>query len=220
MTVSDVLDPSSPRRLAGRTVRPVGLGCMNLVHGYSGFPSEAEAEDLLVCVVEDGTDHLDTATLYGGGRSEELVGRALRRLGPAARERVLLASKGGLTPDPDRPVDGRPEEDMRHRMPRFQEPAWPSNLALRERLAEEARRLGTTTASLAVAWVLARGEDVVAIPGTTSWDHWTEDRDGQTVRLTADDVARLDALVNHATVAGSRYNDAQQASVDTESSPS
>ena len=79
-------DPAAPRRLAGKDVHPVGLGCMNIVHGYSGFLDDDAAVDLLTRVLEDGTDHLDTATLYGGGRSEELVGRALARAGSARIE--------------------------------------------------------------------------------------------------------------------------------------
>lgn len=90
-------------------MRPVGLGCMNLVHGYSGFLSEREAVDLVVGVLEDGTGHLDTATLYGGGLSEEYVGKALARVGHDVRDRVLLASKCGLSRNADRPIDGRPK---------------------------------------------------------------------------------------------------------------
>lgn len=64
-----------------------------------------------------------------------------------------------------------------------------------------------------------QGADVVAIPGTTDPAHWREDRGAEEVSLTLEDLARLDALVNHATVQGRRYSDAQQASVDTEDAP-
>lgn len=107
-------DPAAPRRLAGKDVHPVGLGCMNIVHGYSGFLDDDAAVDLLTRVLDDGTDHLDTATLYGGGRSEELVGRALARAGSDVRERVLLASKSGLVRDGQRRIDGRPETLRAH----------------------------------------------------------------------------------------------------------
>ena len=56
-------------------------------------------------------------------------------------------------------------------------------------------------------------------PGTTSWEHWLEDRGAHEVRLTPADVARLDDLVNDATVAGPRYSESQQASIDTEAAP-
>lgn len=135
---------------------------------------------------------------------------------------VLVAfspvSRGLLTDAPPR-LDRLDAADMRHRMPRFAAGNYPANLVLREALAAEAVRLGTSTAALAIAWVLAQGEDVVAIPGTTSWDHWCEDRAAQQVRLGPADVARLDALVNHARVAGTRYGEAQQATVDTEAAP-
>ncbi len=340
MSMPDVLDLSSPRTLAGRSVRPVGLGCMNLNHGYSDFPSEDEAVAVIHAALDAGVDHFDTATLYGGGRNEELVGRAL---GPR-RQDVFLASKGGLTArTPDLPggVDGRPETlrrqvedslrrlgtdvidlyylhrldpqvpvedsvgalaelvragkvgaiglsevsgatldrahaehpiaavqneyslwtrnpewglldacrrtgtvlvafspvgrgfltgalrdpaalpegDMRHRMPRFSAENYPANLALLEPLRAEADRLGATPASLSIAWLLARGPDVLAIPGTTSAAHLAEDRAAEQVVLTADDVARLDAIINHDTVRGHRYAPAQRASVDTEDAP-
>ena len=62
-------------------------------------------------------------------------------------------------------------------------------------------------------------DSVLAIPGTTSWEHWLEDRGAHEVRLTPADVARLDDLVNDATVAGPRYSESQQASIDTEAAP-
>ena len=52
-----------------------------------------------------------------------------------------------------------------------------------------------------------------------SWEHWLEDRGAHEVRLTPADVARLDDLVNDATVAGPRYSESQQASIDTEAAP-
>lgn len=95
------------KRLLGTTeVNPVGFGAMNLVHGYSNFPTEAEAAALLHGALDAGADHLDTAMLYGAGRCEELIGTHLS----ARRCEYFLASKGGLSIATGRAViDGRPE---------------------------------------------------------------------------------------------------------------
>lgn len=83
----------------------MGLGCMNLSHTYGIPPSEEEGLTLLRAALDDGVTHLDTATLYGGGRNEELVGKALK----GRRDDVLLASKGGMAMvDGVKVIDGRP----------------------------------------------------------------------------------------------------------------
>ncbi|MGJ0203476.1 aldo/keto reductase [Leucobacter sp. gxy201] len=83
-----------------------GLGCMNLSHAYGTPPSEAEGLAVLDAAFEAGAGLLDTATLYGGGRNEELVGRALR----GRRDEVVLASKCGMAiVDGVKKIDGRPE---------------------------------------------------------------------------------------------------------------
>ncbi|WP_040166681.1 aldo/keto reductase [Microbacterium gorillae] len=84
----------------------IGLGCMNLSHAYGTPPSVDEGLAVLDAALEAGVGMLDTATLYGAGRNEELVGRALR----GRRDRVILASKGGMAPvDGVKTIDGRPE---------------------------------------------------------------------------------------------------------------
>ncbi|MEW1981003.1 aldo/keto reductase [Citricoccus sp. NPDC079358] len=339
MTVAPTLttDLASPRALAGRTVRPVGLGCMNLNHGYSGFLTDEDAVTMVRTALDAGVDHFDTATLYGAGHNEEVVGRALG----ARRQDVFLASKGGLTGGRDGGIDGRPETlrgqvedslrrlgteyidlyylhrldpdipveesagalaemvragmigayglsevsgatlerahavhpvaavqneyslwtrnpewglldachrtgaalvafspvgrgfltgtvldpailpqgDMRHRMPRFSAEHYPANLALLEPFRAEAERLGTTIAALSIAWVLAQGPGVLAIPGTTSVAHLAEDGSAEQVVLTAEDVVRIDAIINHDTVHGHRYAVQQRSSIDTEDEP-
>ncbi|WP_341947870.1 aldo/keto reductase [Microbacterium sp. LWH11-1.2] len=83
-----------------------GLGCMNLSHAYGVPPSEEEGIRLLRVALDEGVGMLDTATLYGGGRNEELVGRAIA----GRRDDVVLASKGGMALiDGIRTIDGRPE---------------------------------------------------------------------------------------------------------------
>ncbi|GAA3026506.1 aldo/keto reductase [Microbacterium dextranolyticum] len=84
----------------------IGLGCMNLSHAYGHAPSDADGLALLRAALDDGVAMFDTATLYGAGRNEELVGRALA----GRRDEVLLASKGGMAiVDGVKVIDGRPE---------------------------------------------------------------------------------------------------------------
>lgn len=94
------------RRLAGRAVNPIGLGCMNLSHAYGEPPSPENGVKLLHRAIELGVDHFDTAALYGFGRNEELVGPALK----PCRDDITLVSKCGMQGvDGKRVIDGRPE---------------------------------------------------------------------------------------------------------------
>jgi aryl-alcohol dehydrogenase-like predicted oxidoreductase len=93
------------RPLAGHTVNPIGLGCMNLSHAYGTPPDETSAIQLLQRAVELGCNHFDTATLYGFGANETLVGKALKPY----RKQIFLASKCGMGGvNGQRVIDGRP----------------------------------------------------------------------------------------------------------------
>jgi len=323
------------RELAGKRLNPLGFGAMNITHGYSGFPDDEQAGRLLNRVLDAGVDHLDTATLYGGFRSERLIGRYLAE----RRGEYFLASKGGLslvegrgridgrpetlraqvdaslgrlrtehidlyylhrldpkvpvaesvgalaeavhagkiggiglsevsvatlraahrvhpiaavqneyslaTRNPElgmlqacaelgvglvafsplyrgylsgnlREVDSLPESDMRRHMPRFSAQNYPRNLRLVDRLAGLAAELGTTAAALSLAWVLAQGEHVHAIPGTKRADHFEENLGALDLELSAEQVARAGAIINQDTIAGPRYSAQQQRSIDSE----
>jgi aryl-alcohol dehydrogenase-like predicted oxidoreductase len=96
----------SRRRIGDREVHPVGLGCMNITHAYGPPLNEVDAKALLVRALDLGCDFLDTATIYGLGRSEELIGEALGQ----RRKEYFLASKCVLGfRDGQRVLDGRPE---------------------------------------------------------------------------------------------------------------
>ena len=98
------------RTLNGTPVHPIGLGCMNLSHAYGTPPSEAEAAALLEQALDLGYTHFDTATLYGFGANETLLGKVLK----PHRSRIFLASKCGMAGvDGKRVIDGRPETLMR-----------------------------------------------------------------------------------------------------------
>ncbi|HBU43523.1 MAG TPA: aldo/keto reductase [Microbacterium sp.] len=83
-----------------------GLGCMSLSHAYGVAPQPEEGLRLLQTALDEGVTFFDTATLYGGGRNEELVGKAIA----GRRDEIILASKGGMAIiDGTRVIDGRPE---------------------------------------------------------------------------------------------------------------
>src|SRR5262249_41793718 len=85
------------------------------------------------------------------------------------------------------------EGDGRRQHPRFREENFAANLAIVERLRALAAEKKVTAAQLAIAWVLSRGDDIVPIPGTTTRKHLGENLAAADVRLTPDDLARLDA---------------------------
>lgn len=107
-------------------------------------------------------------------------------------------------------------KDIRRSMPRFEPATYARNLRLLEPLADAAREAGCTPAQLAIAWVLSRGEHVVALPGTTQPAHLSEDLGAASVQLTPPLVAHLEAVFTPRAVEGARYNPSTQAEVDTE----
>lgn len=115
-----------------------------------------------------------------------------------------------------RDTSGLDPKDIRLAMPRFQGENFVANLNLLPPYLEIARAVGCTPGQLALAWLLAKAEHIVPIPGTKSAVHLEENVAAAAVRLDADTVARLDALINQRTVAGARYNAATQAEIDTE----
>jgi len=127
-------------------------------------------------------------------------------------------ARGFLSDAPPDPA-ALPPKDIRLGMPRFQGNHWPHNLSLLPPVRDLAREQGCTVAQLALAWVLARGEHVVPIPGTTRVDHLEENAAASGVRLSPGTIARLDAIINPATVSGARYNDATLPEIDTEEIP-
>ena len=327
------------RPLGSSRVTPIGFGTMNLSHAYGLPPSPEAAAQVLLRALELGVTHIDTATLYGFGANEELVGRTLG----ARRSQVTLASKCGMhgirsDTGVRRVIDGRPEtlrltcedslrrlktdvidlyylhrwdrsvpveesvgaladlvrqgkiraiglsevsartlrrahavhpiaavqseyslctrnpeiavleacrelgaafvafsplargfltgalpdvaafdaKDIRRAMPRFSAEHNAANLRLLDAYALLAAQAGCSLAQLALAWLLTRGDHVLAIPGTTSLAHLEENVAAGGVVVPPDICTRLEALINRHTVVGDRYNAATQAEVDTE----
>lgn len=122
----------------------------------------------------------------------------------------------GVLADGVRDVAALHERDLRRTMPRFNEENWPANLKLVDAFNAIAAREGLTPAQLSLGWVLAQGEHIVAIPGTTSRDHLAQNIAKDEWVMPPALAAELDALINRQTVAGPRYGAVMQATIDTE----
>ncbi len=326
------------RRLGvpGPKVFPLALGCMGM-SGMYGQTDDAESVRAIHAAVDSGVTLLDTGDFYGMGHNELLVGRALREMGSAAREKVLLSVKFGALRSPDGTwlgFDGRPaavknflahsltrlgvdhidiyrparldgavpieetvgaiaemvtagyvrhvglsevgvetvrraktvspicdvqieyglasrgiEEkilpglremgigmtaygvlsrgllsgsvpqakgDFRARLPRFTGENLAKNQALAAALKELAAVRGVTAVQMAIAWVLSKGEDIVPLIGSRKVAQVKEALGALEVRLSAEEVARLEKAVPAAEIAGSRYDSHQMAMLDSE----
>jgi len=327
-----------PRRLGDSRIRAVGLGCMNVSHAYGPALPENEAIALFRHALDIGYDFFDTATIYGLGGNETLVGKALG----SRRKDVFLASKCVMgMRDGKRVLDGRPEHlkaqceaslqrlgtdvidlyymhrldrrvpiedsvgaladlvaagkirhiglsemsaatlrracavhpiaamqseyslwtrnpelgvldacaqldvtfvafspvgrgffadqplrpeafheaDLRVSMPRFQNENYAKNLEKLNAARDIAAELDCSVPELALAWVLAQGDHVVAIPGTTRIDHLEQNFRALRVELPEATVARLNDLFAPDSIAGNRYSEVMQQSIDTECFP-
>ncbi|HEY1090903.1 MAG TPA: aldo/keto reductase [Burkholderiaceae bacterium] len=107
-------------------------------------------------------------------------------------------------------------KDIRRSMPRFSPENYAKNQTLLPAYNAIAAEVGCTPSQLAIAWLLHQGQDILPIPGTTSVEHLMDDIGAAEVKLSAEVIARLNALINQHTVHGDRYNAQANSEVDTE----
>ncbi|HBK47622.1 MAG TPA: aldo/keto reductase [Xanthomonadaceae bacterium] len=105
-------------------------------------------------------------------------------------------------------------DDYRRSSPRFQGENFARNLQLVEQVESIARDKGVTASQLALAWVLAQGEDLVPIPGTKRVKYLDENLDALEIALDAQELARIDAIFPPDAAAGTRYPEAMMTTLN------
>jgi aryl-alcohol dehydrogenase-like predicted oxidoreductase len=141
-------------------------------------------------------------SLFTRDQEDELL-PALRDLGASL---VAYSPLGrGFLGARFRSIDDLAPNDWRRGNPRYQGLQFQRNLAIADIIGEFAREQGVASAQLALAWVLAQGEDVIPIPGTSSAQRLEENVRSIGVMLTPDDLARLDRAAPKGAVVGDRY---------------
>jgi aryl-alcohol dehydrogenase-like predicted oxidoreductase len=103
-------------------------------------------------------------------------------------------------------LDDLADDDWRRSMPRFEQENFRRNMELVERIKALAARKGCSTAQLALAWVLAQGDDIVPIPGTKRRRYLEENIGALDVQLSPKELAEIDTILPAGAAAGSRYS--------------
>jgi aryl-alcohol dehydrogenase-like predicted oxidoreductase len=111
-------------------------------------------------------------------------------------------------------VEDLAENDWRRGNPRFQGENFAKNLALVDKVNVLAREKGCTPSQLALAWVMAQGQEVVPIPGTSSIARLEENAQAAKVKLSPADLKKLTNAVPRTSVAGTRYSPEMMAAVN------
>ncbi|MEO8812122.1 MAG: aldo/keto reductase [Caulobacteraceae bacterium] len=135
-----------------------------------------------------------------------------RRLGVALVPYSPLG-RGFLTGEIKSPNDF-PPDDYRRTSPRFQGENFTRNLRLVDKVTTIAARKGVTASQLALAWVLAQGQDIIPIPGTKRRKYLDENAGAVDVQLSATELAEIDAAFPSNAAAGARYSESMMRAVN------
>ncbi len=171
--------------------------------GLSGVYGPADATESIATIhaaLDAGVTLFDTGDCYGMGYNEMLLRAALAH----RRDRAFVSVKFGALRDPAGAFigyDGRPAAVKPF---------------LADALARAAAERGVTPAQLAIAWVLSQGIDIIPLVGARTCEHLAESLGALSVRLTPEDLARIEAAVPADAVAGERYPTAQMLHLDSE----
>lgn len=112
-------------------------------------------------------------------------------------------------------IEDMPENDTRSaRFPRFAEENFKKNVELADRIREIAEEKGITSGQLALAWVLAQGEDIVPIPGTKRRKYLEENAGAADVTLTDEDLKRIEEAMPRGSASGERYTEEMMRAVN------
>jgi aryl-alcohol dehydrogenase-like predicted oxidoreductase len=111
-------------------------------------------------------------------------------------------------------IDDLPADDYRRNAPRFQSENFRKNLELVTEIERSAAAKGCTPSQLALAWVLAQGQEIVPIPGTKRIKYLDDNLGAVNIRLTPDDLSSIDAILPAGTASGERYNPQAMAAID------
>ncbi|MDQ3615755.1 MAG: aldo/keto reductase [Actinomycetota bacterium] len=113
-----------------------------------------------------------------------------------------------------RSLDDLPEDDWRRSSPRFAGESFAKNLDVVDKVTELAEQKEITPSQLAIAWVLSRGDDLTAIPGTKRRTYLEENVGASGIALNEEELAAIDALAPHGVASGERYDERGLAAVN------
>jgi aryl-alcohol dehydrogenase-like predicted oxidoreductase len=204
----ETIDLYYQHRIDPQTPIEETVGAMaGLVHAgkvrYLGL-SEASPETIRRAHAIHPISALQTEYSLWSREPEDEILPTLRELGIGFVPYSPLG-RGFLTGQIQKPEDLTPD-DWRKGSPRFQGENFQKNLDLVRKIEQLAARKGCKPSQLALAWVLAQGEDFAPIPGTKRRKYLEENAGAEQLHLTASDLAEIDAIAPKGVAAGERYD--------------